>query len=84
MDFLKRTLLILIELLQFLVVIDVVLSWIVHDRRHPLKRFFAQFTQPLYKPFRESIPPIGGVLDVAPLLVLLSLYLLRYIIVSFI
>lgn len=53
--------------------IQALLSWV--STHHPVAPFFNAFTRPLLRPFQRAVPPIGGV-DITPMLVLLVLYLI--------
>ena len=53
--------------------IQVALSWV--NPRHPVGPFFDAFANPLLKPVRRFVPPIGGV-DISPVFVLLLLQIL--------
>ena len=67
---------------ELLILIRVLLSWINIDpnRRtldHPLIHLLQQITDPVLQPLRRVIPPIGGTLDVSPIVALLILEVLR-------
>jgi len=50
-----------------------VLSWV--NPYHPVAPFFTALTNPLMKPVKRVIPPVGGV-DISPIFVLIFLQLL--------
>lgn len=52
------------------VIISAILSWV--NPHSPVAPLFSQMSEPLLRPFRRLIPPIGGV-DLSPLAVLLLL-----------
>ena len=56
-----------IQLLMFVVIIQVVLSWV--SPGHPLGFVFESLTRPFYGFFRRFVPTIGNI-DLSPLLVL--------------
>ena len=65
--------------LQFFTVcllIYVVLSWVAPDVRNPAVQLLARVCEPVLKPVRRLLPPLGG-LDLSPLLVLIALQALR-------
>jgi YggT family protein len=65
--------------LQFYTVallIHVVLSWVAPDVHNPATQLLARVCEPLLKPVRRLLPPLGG-LDLSPLLVLIALQALR-------
>lgn len=51
------------------------LSWVDPYQGHPMQRPLVQLTEPVIRPFRRIIQPIGG-FDLAPMFGLLLLYLL--------
>ena len=67
--------------LQFFTVcllIYVVLSWVAPDVRNPAVQLLARVCEPVLKPVRRVLPPLGG-LDLSPLLVLIALQALRIV-----
>lgn len=73
-------LLILLDVLWFLVLAQVILSWLVNfevlNLRQPLVyqiwSGLNRLLEPLYRPIRNVLPPMGG-LDLAPLLVFVAI-----------
>src|SRR5262245_35245927 len=78
---------ILIELLIWIVIISVVMSWLVVfnviNPHNPFVRAVLQglsaITEPLLRPIRSRLPDLGGI-DISPLILILGLWLVRYII----
>ena len=74
---------VLIDVLWWIIVVQVVLSWLVvfnvlNTHSQGVRTFLGwldRFTEPLYRPLRKILPDFGG-LDFAPLIVLLALGLL--------
>ena len=66
----------LFDALNLILIIRIVLSWIPHNRYHPIINFIYQVTEPLLKPFRNMINPIQGI-DISPIIVFILLQLLR-------
>jgi len=50
----------------------VILSWIAPAGHHPAVQLLMQLTEPVMRPFRRVLPPMGG-LDLSPILVFLVL-----------
>ena len=50
------------------ILVRIIGSWFPAFAHHPIMRFFAYYTDPYLNLFRRVIPPIGGVLDLSPLL----------------
>lgn len=72
-----------------IIVAQVAVSWLLafdiinikHPQAQNLVRLLQKATDPVYRPLRKYIPPIGGI-DLSPLVVLLGLGLLRDIIIG--
>jgi YggT family protein len=67
-------------LLVFLVAVFlyVILSWVAPDGYSPAGRLLGTLVEPLLRPFRRALPPLGG-LDLSPLVVILLLSVLRMV-----
>ncbi len=70
------------ELLNFLLIARIVLSWIPHNRYHPIIQILYNITEPILEPFRNMINPIGG-MDLSPIIVFFLLRLLHSYLISF-
>ena len=73
---------IIFELLNFLLIVRIVLSWIPHNRYHPIIQIVYNFTEPILEPFRNMINPVGG-MDLSPIIVFFLLRLLHGYLVNF-
>lgn len=73
--------LLLINLLIVMLIGRMILSWVDPYGNHPVQRPLLQLTEPLVRPFRRLIQPIGG-FDLAPMFALLGLYLLIWVVNS--
>ena len=67
---------------EFLILIRVLLSWVNVSPYHPLVRILYTVTDPLLRPLRRIIPPIGGALDISPAVALILLYIVQRILVG--
>ena len=68
------------EALNILLIVRIILSWLPHNRYHPLINIIYEITEPILKPFRNMIDPIQGV-DISPIIVFILLSFLRNLIV---
>ena len=70
--------LLIINALQLLIIADVVLSWIMPDKRQFPRSLTTSITDPLYAPIHALLKPekTGG-LDLSPLIVLVLLFFLE-------
>ena len=72
---------------QFLIFVRVLLTWVNPDPYrptidHPLIRLLQRVTDPVLTPLRRIIPPVGGTIDVSPIVALVILEILRRILSS--
>jgi YggT family protein len=86
MTSLYQILMLILQIAQFLILAQVIMSWLVNFQvlniRQPLVRQIwdglNRLLEPLYAPVRRILPPMGG-LDLAPLAVLIAIYALQII-----
>lgn len=65
------------EVLNWLIIARVLLSWIRHDPRHPVIRFIYDITEPILMPFRRMIPARPGMpIDWSPIL---AIFVLQFV-----
>jgi len=74
---------IIFDVMMFLILVRVVLSFIRHDPYQPLFRYVYEITEPILAPFRRLLPFAGG-LDFSPLIAWMALMLVRNIILGII
>ncbi len=82
--------LVVLNIATWIIIIQAVLSWLVTfnviDLRNPTVRSvwggLERITEPVYRPIRNLLPPIGG-LDLTPLIVLLLIFFIRQLIVRY-
>lgn len=71
-----------------LILIRVLMSWIPRMPYNPALRsvldFISETTDPYLSLFRRIIPPIGGGLDLSPMIGIIVLYILRGLVVALI
>ena len=86
MTSLYQILMLILQIAQFLILAQVIMSWLVNfqvlNLRQPLVRQIwdglNRLLEPLYAPIRRILPPMGG-LDLAPLVVLIAIYALQIV-----
>lgn len=77
MVFIVRFLDTALGLYRMILLARILISWFPNiDRSNQIVRFIYDVTEPVLRPFRNFIPPIGGV-DFSPILVFFLLDLLR-------
>jgi YggT family protein len=70
---------ILFTLLELAILARVLLSWFRVDPYHPAVAFLYQITEPILRPLRRVIPPLG-MMDISPIVAMLLLGVIRQII----
>ncbi|MBI4030247.1 MAG: YggT family protein [Proteobacteria bacterium] len=76
-----------LDIYMWIIIASVVVSWLIAfevvNTRSPqaanLVRLLNKATEPVYKPLRKFIPPIGGI-DITPIIVIFGIYLLQRIV----
>lgn len=63
----------LINLYSLALIIYIFMSWVPNARQSSVGQFLGQICEPFLRPFRQIIPPIGGMLDISPIAALLVL-----------
>jgi YggT family protein len=68
----------ILSVIQWLVIIAAVISWVNPDPRNPIVQFLYRTTEPILRPFRRILPPrrTGGI-DLSPILVILLILFLK-------
>ncbi len=67
-----------LTIVQWLIIITALISWVSPDPRNPIVRFLFPATEPILRPFRRILPPsrTGGI-DFSPLLVILLIFFIK-------
>jgi YggT family protein len=68
----------ILSVIQWLVIIAAVISWVNPDPRNPIVQFLYRTTEPMLRPFRRLLPPrrTGGI-DFSPLILLLLILFIK-------
>lgn len=72
----------LFDAVYFLLMARILLSWIPHDRYHPIVEFLYNTTEPILEPFRRLMPPVG--IDFSPIIAFIILGLVQNLVLSLI
>jgi YggT family protein len=68
----------ILSVIQWLVIIAAVISWVSPDPRNPIVQFLYRTTEPILRPFRKILPPHRtGNIDLSPILVILLILFLK-------
>ncbi|MEM6587805.1 MAG: YggT family protein, partial [Pseudomonadota bacterium] len=79
-----QILMLILDVVWFLIIIQVIMSWLIQfqvlNLRQPLVsqiwEGLTRLLEPLYRPIRRILPPMSGI-DLAPLVALIGVYALR-------
>ena len=68
----------ILSIIQWLVIIAAIISWVNPDPRNPIVQFLYRTTEPILRPFRKILPPrrTGGI-DFSPILVILAIIFIK-------
>lgn len=64
-------------------IISIIGSFIAPFSHHPVLLLANQIINPLAAPIRKVLPPLGGVIDISPIIILLGLKVVDMLIISF-
>lgn len=67
-----------------LLFVRIVVSWFPAWQYHTLIRFVSFYTDPYLNMFRRILPPLGGVIDISPILAFFALRIIEMILLHFI
>lgn len=70
---------ILIQALIFAIFARAILSWFQLSPRNPLIQILDQITEPILAPLRKVIPPLGGMVDITPMVALGILWVIQLV-----
>lgn len=72
------------DVLEFLIIARIVLSWINPRPDGTVSRFLYQITEPLLAPFRNLLSKfgVGGTLDFSPILAVFALNIIRTLVLG--
>ena len=70
------------NILQIIIIVRVVLSWISHNPSNQFIRIIYQVSEPILKPIREILPITGMGFDLSPVVAFFLLGLLKKILLA--
>lgn len=71
----------ILSIVQWLVIIAALVSWVSPDPRNPIVQFLYRTTEPILRPFRKILPPrLTGGIDLSPILVILAIIFLKAVV----
>lgn len=72
----------LLNVYMWIIVARAIISWVSPNPYNPIVNFLYMATEPVLRYARRIIPPIGGTLDLSPIIVLVVIVFLRQFLVQ--
>jgi YggT family protein len=72
----------LFTVLSLAVIARALLSWFDPGMRYPVSQLLVDLTEPIIAPIRRIVPPVGGMIDLSPLIALILLQVIERVIIS--
>ena len=72
----------LLDLYGLILFVRILMSWVNPDPHSPVMQFLRSATDPILLPLRRVIPPLGGMIDISPMVALLLIHLLKRMLIS--
>ncbi len=69
------------EVLNWLIIARILMTWVPHNPRSPTFRFLFEITEPVLAPFRRLLPK-GSMMDFSPIIAILVLQLVERLLVG--
>lgn len=73
---------ILLNVYMWIIVARAIISWVSPNPYNPIVSFLYMATEPVLRYARRIIPPIGGTLDLSPIVVLVAIVFLRQFLIQ--
>lgn len=70
-----------IWIVTIMIIAQAILSWVSPDPYNPIVRFINAVVDPILRPVRQRVPPVGPGIDLSPIIVLLVLQALSHFLV---
>ena len=69
----------LLNVYIIIILIRVILSWIRPNPYNPFVQVIYKLTEPVLAPIRRIVPPIGGTIDISPIILFFIIYVIMSI-----
>ncbi len=69
-----KLIILMLNIYMYLIIFRAIIFWVNPDPYNPLVQFLRMATDPPLRFLRRFIPPIGGALDLTPIIVIFVLY----------
>ena len=72
----------LFTVLTIAVIARALLSWFDPMMRYQVSRYLVDLTEPIIAPIRRVVPPVGGMIDLSPMVAVILLQVIQRVIVG--
>ena len=62
---------------NYMIIAYILLSWVPNARESFIGNLLGKLVEPYLTPFRRLIPPIGGMIDISPIVALFALHFVK-------
>lgn len=69
---------VLFDIYSWMIIAYILMSWLPGARESFIGEWLGRLTEPYLSPFRRIIPPIGGMIDISPIVALIALYFVEW------
>jgi YggT family protein len=70
-----------VTLITVLLIVDALISFAPLEPWHPVRRFLDQLSEPIVRPFRNILPPMG-MFDLSPMVALIVIQIIGQILIA--
>jgi YggT family protein len=71
----------LLNVYIIIILIRVILSWVRPNPYNPFVQVIYKLTEPVLAPIRRIVPPIGGTIDISPIILFFIIYIIMSILI---
>jgi YggT family protein len=61
------------QIYRYMIIIYILMSWLPSVKESYVGEMLGKLVEPYLRPFRRFIPPIGGILDISPIIAFFAL-----------
>ncbi len=65
---------------NLIIILHILMSWVQLEPWHPVRRFLDPLAEPILRPFRNAIPPVG-MFDLSPMVALIFVQVIGQILI---
>lgn len=72
----------LFTVLSLAVIARALISWFDPGFRYPISQMLVDLTEPIIGPIRRVVPPLGGMIDLSPIIALILLQVISRVVIG--